>query len=125
MSIYTQITSLFSHYLNKKPSCFSPILDARQSLRVLNAFFSKQNIPSYAICGTLLGCIRNNALFSYDNDIDLAIHETDLIRFSQCIPALLDQGFVMVELGWSVIKFRSIPSDCHIDIWVIEPLLQV
>lgn len=121
MRVDRYIQALFSDLLNYQPELYAARHTAKASLEGLHALFTQCDIRYYAVFGTLLACIRNQALFSYDHDIDLAIHRHDLALFRQCLPQALSLGFRVSELGYSVIKLRSIPADTAIDIWVIEP----
>lgn len=40
----------------------------------------KNNIACYIDCGTLLGCVRDGGLMTYDSDVDVTIHISDLDR---------------------------------------------
>jgi cytidyltransferase-like protein len=43
-------------------------------LQTVVGILSKNDIPYYLDCGTLLGCIRDNELMQKDTDLDVAIH---------------------------------------------------
>lgn len=121
MTVNQHISELFSELVNVQPKNTSSLTSSQECLQALHNFFSEVKIPYFAIFGTLLACVRNHALFSYDNDIDVAIHRSDLDLLYENLDKCLEKGFYVCETGWSVIKLRSIPTNLHIDIWVIEP----
>lgn len=121
MRIDRQIQARFASCVGERPHTHENRVDAADSLRGLDQFFRASGIPYYLVFGTLLSCIREQGLFSYDHDIDIAIHAQDLDRFRAALPQCRAQGFYVNELGYSVIKLRSLPADSHIDIWIIEP----
>lgn len=43
----------------------------------MRKFLDRINVPTFAVCGTLLGICRDNALIPWDNDIDMAILAKD------------------------------------------------
>ena len=46
---------------------------AEKALIDLNNFFHANNIEMFLVSGTLLGCIRENALLGHDKDIDVGV----------------------------------------------------
>ncbi len=58
-------------------------------LQKVVSVLEENNIPYYLDCGTLLGCIRENALMKKDTDIDITTHlscwdKLNSIDFSKC-----------------------------------------
>lgn len=47
----------------------------------IDLFCKEKSIPYYIIGGTLLGAIRHNGFIPWDDDIDIAMHRADYIRF--------------------------------------------
>jgi phosphorylcholine metabolism protein LicD len=43
-------------------------------LKKVKLILNEHNIPFYLDCGTLLGCIRDNAIMEHDTDIDVTTH---------------------------------------------------
>ena len=125
MAINSTINNLFGDFVGQVPIECDEIADAPGSLAALGEFLDERGLLYYTVFGTLLGCVRQQGLFSYDNDVDIAMHEADLALLADCMRELCQRGFKVVELGWSVIKLRSLPGDIHIDIWVIEPVSAV
>ena len=58
----------------------SILRDTKHKIGMFNTLLCKvsyvlklHNIPYYLDCGTLLGCVRNNAFIEYDKDVDVTI----------------------------------------------------
>jgi len=59
----------------------SILRDTKHKIGIFNTLLCKvssvlklHNIPYYLDCGTLLGCVRNNAFIEHDKDIDINTH---------------------------------------------------
>ena len=66
---------------------------ATENLKLLKLILEKNNIDFMLYFGTLLGAIRENDYISHDEDIDLALLEEDKMKFFNCLPEIIEQGF--------------------------------
>lgn len=64
------------------------------ALSDLKTVMDGANIPFFLISGTLLGCIRENALLSHDKDIDIGIDS--MVDFDRVIKTVTSCGFFFI-----------------------------
>ena len=83
-------------------------------LDVFNSF----NIPYFALYGSLLGAITNNAILDGDDDIDLAIFEQDEYKLSE-YRLLLPNGFTIIESNGT---YQLLYLNGKIDIFILKPM---
>jgi phosphorylcholine metabolism protein LicD len=60
----------------------------------VHTVLEKNNIPYFAICGTLLGAVRHGEIIPWDDDIDIGILEEDVDRFNS-----IDFGYESFPVG--------------------------
>lgn len=52
-------------------------------MQVVHDVLSKNNVPYFAIGGTLLGAIRDGEIIPWDDDLDIGILEKDLVKLNE------------------------------------------
>lgn len=66
---------------------------ALENLILLKSLLDANNIKFQLAAGTLLGAIRNHDFIDHDEDIDLALLDTERIKFLSILPKLRENGF--------------------------------
>lgn len=102
----------------------------RNILSILSSIASKQGIDLELSYGSLLGHIRHSGIMPWDDDVDLAISNTDIKVFLNLVmldESLLFDEFVYAETGIKYYKFwlpdgAGIAGHKHtfpfVDIWI-------
>ena len=77
-------------------------------LQFWNEITTKYNIDYFAVCGTLIGAIRNNGLIPWDDDIDVGVKWDYYDQMKQLTKLDFGQYKIVPDLcGFSVIKDNS------------------
>ena len=69
------------------------LIEAEFLLKNITSIFESCNIPYWLEGGTLLGIRRENRLLPWDNDLDISIHEKELIKLDLLIKELNKDGY--------------------------------
>lgn len=83
-------------------------------------FAKDNNIKYFAICGTLLGAIRNNGIIPFDDDIDLGILLIDYFKIKRQIDKIFKNKFYITRADVGFRIFMADKSSGFIDIWVFD-----
>lgn len=90
---------------------------AKNALLDLHDTLTKKNINFFLVSGTLLGCIRNNNLISYDNDIDIGVMNN--INYHDLLASVLSSGhYELLATNFkTIIKVKHL-NGIKIDIFI-------
>ncbi len=72
-------------------------------LNVVDQIFEKAKITYWATCGTLLGVVRHGTMIPWDDDLDIAVFQDDVVKLTGSRPKLKAAGlklFLYEELGY-------------------------
>lgn len=89
-----------------------------EGMNKVHNILKENDIPYFAICGTLLGAIRDKEIIPWDDDIDIGIFEGDMDKFNN-----IDfdyYGYEMKPVLRSGIGKIYITDKCYIDIFAFE-----
>ena len=68
-------------------------------LEYADAVFTRNDIPYWISCGTLLGAVRHDGFIPWDDDIDVQLELSDRPRLLALGQRFLQDGFVLLEAG--------------------------
>lgn len=95
--------------------------NGRRYLRDIYAASREVGITPFLMWGTLLGCIRDNALMQHDYDLDIGLRAGDYARKDALIAAMRRRGY---RASWNrkyKIRFVHPHHRLHIDVDVFYP----
>lgn len=69
------------------------LIEAESLLKDITSIFESCGINYWLEGGTLLGIRRENRLLPWDNDLDISIHQKELIHLDKLLKALKKNGF--------------------------------
>lgn len=93
---------------------------ASDNLLLLKQIFDKYNINFQLAAGTLLGAIRESDFISHDEDIDLALDNTNRKRFLNILPILHNNGFELCRYDRRDL-YSIMRSGEYIDLYFFRP----
>jgi hypothetical protein len=100
------------------PPCCASYLT--EMLFYLHDLFEKKNITYFIYWGTLLGSIRHGGLIPWDTDVDIHIHENDIIKIKGLQPLIEKETHYKLSLG-SIIRLNySKTNTQHVDIFTYK-----
>ncbi len=89
---------------------------AHALLHNLNDFLSDHGIKACLDSGTLLGAVRDDALITWDDDIDLAVDAADFDKLLQVLPTFHARLPSREAVNWRFIKLSLDGRPCCINI---------
>lgn len=75
-------------------------------LNVITTICDKYNIKYFAVCGTLIGAIRENGFIPWDDDIDIGMTRENAIKFMQVAKDEVPEDYCLVGLNFTKKLFR-------------------
>ncbi len=66
-------------------------------LEVFDRICEAHSLKWFAFCGTLLGAVRHKGFVPWDDDVDVAMLRSDYEQFLRVAPALLPQGYLLIN----------------------------
>lgn len=83
--------------------------DIYDEVDITDRFFTENNIPYYAVAGTLLGIVRNGGLIPNDDDADIAVDTKYASKIDELISKFDQAGYRLTrdKLGFKVYKKNS------------------
>ena len=96
--------------------------DAKEFLEKFYKFCNKIGIKPFLFWGTLLGCIRDNNLIPWDDDIDLMVTYPEIIKLLSKTDNLYGLNIKINELKFNVVnrpfvlrlEYKNIPIDIDV-----------
>ena len=116
---YRYLNTFF--YLKNKINSIN-IPNAYRVLDELHTVFNKHNVLFFLSEGTALGFKRNKTFITYDDDIDIAIFESDQEKINLVIKDLVDiynYKYIVIPLWKNKPKYQLIKGKINIDIDLI------
>ncbi|MFN3898793.1 MAG: LicD family protein [Alishewanella aestuarii] len=89
---------------------------AHQLLQRLNSYLQQHGIRPCLDSGTLLGVIREQALIPWDDDIDLAIDDTEFAALLRLMPDFFPQLPEQEQLDWQMVVLTIDQVDACINL---------
>ena len=112
----TKSFNVMKKYKILKPNCTTTRFN---NLNCLINILCKNHINYCLAEGTLLGCIRNKELISYDADEDIMVFEYDKSKFNLNLKAqLIDNGFEIIRTNKNCVSVYK--NHSYIDIELIR-----
>lgn len=108
LHITQDVEVLASCYLSKID--FSQPENREQATQVLLALcecMNKMDLRYYVDAGTLLGIIRDDALIPWDDDLDLALHASDVAIFEIVLPDIIAALESKLSATYQVSKYMT------------------
>lgn len=87
-------------------------------VRVLEA----HELPYSAICGTLLGAVRHQAIIPWDDDVDLVLPRESFDRLMEVYPQVCGESFKLDVSDTWVPRVRKVGGAAFVDLFVLDPL---
>ncbi|CCE22439.1 LicD family protein [Methylotuvimicrobium alcaliphilum] len=99
------------------PFQHSPTLNlAHQLMRSLNDYLQQNDIQACLDSGTLLGVMRDNALISWDDDIDFAVDCKNFASVTNLMTDFAPFAPLQDQVEWKIVMINVSGEDCCINI---------
>ncbi len=101
--------------------------EAKYMLFVLDTIFTKHNLDYTLWAGSALGAYRNNSILAWDDDLDVAINDTDKLQTLQEEFNVFDLAIVSHPIGHKLYRIstplfkKRTYSWPFVDIWTAKP----
>lgn len=109
----------FDKYNKKKILPMCCYKNVRNMLHSMIYLLNKHKIIYFLDFGSLLGCVRNEKMIPYDNDVDISILEKDHIKFMKMTTILKNKKYMLkcIKKDKTFYKlYYSYINKLHIDI---------
>ncbi len=84
--------SKFSHQFNIRPL---NVKKCEENLLLFNSIMKRYSVNYWLSEGTALGVVRDGSIIPWDDDVDVAMHESQRDSFIKAIPELEKNGFII------------------------------
>ncbi len=99
MQVGKTLDELKSVVYERGPGASDHLKEDQEALRAVARAFERHNIPYWADCGTCLGAYRYRGIIPWDEDIDIAILQTDFDNARSALRELDPKKYVVYD--WS------------------------